>query len=76
MQKIAYLEQVPHMVFYAIDKKGNPNTTEEGVAEHTKPNMAQQRPLTSAMMEGPAAVEALRPRVKATYMQGFFLKNR
>jgi hypothetical protein len=61
--------------FYAIDKNGNRNTTEEGVAEHTKPNMAQQRPLTSAMMEGPAAVEALRPRVKATYMQGFFLKT-
>ena len=60
--------------FYPASENGKVNLIDPIVAEHTKPNMAQQRPLSKAMMEGPDAVEALRPIAKASYMQGAFLK--
>jgi len=60
--------------FHPILENGKPNLIDSIVAEHTKPNMAQQRPLSKAMMEGPDAVEAQRSIAKATYMQGGFLK--
>jgi len=60
--------------FYPVLENGKQNTLDPITAEHTKPNMSQQRPLTNAMLESPEAVEAQRDIVAGSYMQGGFLK--
>ena len=57
--------------FYNINNKtGRPDLTSKITIEHSKPNKATTNPLMDAAKLGPEYVEALRPVVKASYMQG------
>jgi len=60
--------------FHPVLENGEINLIDSMVAEHTGPNMSQQRPLAAAMMEGPDAVEAQRSIVKSNLYARWFFK--